>query len=106
MIRAVAILILLAGAILFGIEAAQGDIRGQGLKFIAIAGSVAAIFLISQHSIRKKLLSGVLMDDNEGLTFNTKFTKLSTTVDGSTEGVVTTPECYRRRDAYGNYYND
>ena len=92
MIRTVAVLVLLVGAIIFGIEALLDDIRGQGLKLIAIAGSVAAIFIISQHSIRKKLLSGTLMDDNEGLTYNTTFTGLKATVDGNIKGTITAPE--------------
>ena len=87
MIRTIAVLILLTGAILFGIEAVRGDIRGQGLKFIAIVGSVAAIFIISQHSIRKKLLSGTLMDDNEGISFNSTFNSL--VVNGGVAGSIT-----------------
>ena len=93
MIRTAAVLVLLVGAILFGIEAVRGDIRGQGMKLIAIVSSVAAIFLISQHSIRKKLLSGMLMDDHEGLSFDTRFIDFDTRVNGVARGIVTAPEC-------------
>jgi hypothetical protein len=87
MLASVAFLTLVVGGLIFGYEALVGDIRGTGLKFVAICIGVASILLLSNRRIRGKLASGAALEDNEGMTVDAEFADFK--LNGKIKGVIT-----------------
>jgi hypothetical protein len=86
MITYVAFLVLLLGGLIFGYEALAGEIRGTGLKFVAICACVSSVLLLSKLRIRQKLVSGAGIDDNEGMTVDADFSDFK--LNGKIKGVI------------------
>lgn len=86
MLAYVAFLVLLVGSLILGYEAIIGDIRGSGLKVVAICISVASVLLLSDNRIRNKVVSGKALDDAEGMTVDAEFSDFK--LNGKIKGVI------------------
>lgn len=84
MLEFVSLVVLIIGGLVFGVEALRGELRGTGLKFVAICGGVASLLLLFQNAIRQKLISGTA--SQEGMTVDADFTDFK--LNGKIKGII------------------